>query len=69
MKIRKFIFLNILLLSVMLLLATATMKIFDLLFKFGYENIWKIGFKVGFIAWLFFGVITGIAIFKRKNKQ
>ena len=31
---------------------TAVLKIFDLLLKLGYENIWLSGFKVGFVAWI-----------------
>ncbi len=67
MKVIKFIVLETLLLIVMLLCGTATMKILDLLFKLGYENIWEVGFKVGFIAWLSYSVVTGI-VKLRSNK-
>ncbi len=67
MKVIKFIILEILLLIVMLLCGTATMKILDLLFKLGYENILKVGFKVGFIAWISYSVVTGIV--KLKNNK
>ncbi len=67
MKVIKFIVLEILLLIVMLLCGTATMKILDLLFKLGYENIWEVGFKVGFIAWLSYLVVTVIVKLKNKN--
>ncbi len=68
MKVIKFIVLETLLLIVMLLCGTATMKILDLLLKLGYENIWKVGFKVGFIAWLSYSLATGIVKLKNKNK-
>ncbi len=67
MKVIKFIVLETLLLIAMLLCGTATMKILDLLFKLGYENIWKVGFKVGFIAWLSYSVVTSI-VKLRSNK-
>ncbi len=67
MKIIKYIVLEILLLIVMLLFGTATIKILDLLFKLGYENIWEVGFKVGFIAWLPASIVTGIV--KLKNNK
>lgn len=48
----------------MLLCGTATMKILDILFKLEYENIWVVGFRVGFAVWLF--LLTVKAIFKLK---
>ncbi len=53
----------------MLLFGIATMKILDLLFKLGYENIWEVGFKVGFIAWLSASIVTGIVKLKNKNNK
>lgn len=67
MKKIKFIVLEILLLIVMLFCGTLTMKILDILFKLEYDNIWVVGFKVGFIAWLSSLVIT--CIVKLKNKH
>ncbi len=67
MKVIKIIVLEILLLIVMLLCGTATMKILDLLFKLGYENVWEVGFKVGLIAWLSYSVVTFIV--KLKNNK
>ena len=58
MKIIKYIFLEILLLISMLFISTFIMNLFDLIFNLQYENIWNIGFKVGFIAWL------GLLVFK-----
>lgn len=52
MKVIKIMILKILLLIIMILCGTATMKILDLLFKLGYENIWEVGFKVGVIGWI-----------------
>ena len=52
MKVIKIIILKILLLIIMILCGTATMKILDLLIKIGYENIWEVGFKVGVIGWI-----------------
>jgi len=68
MKIVRGIVLEWLLLAVMLLCGTATMKTLDILFKLNYENIWIIGFKVGFIAWLVLLVITIIVKIKKGNR-
>ncbi len=69
MKVIKFIVLEILLLIVMLLCGTITMKILDFLFKLEYENVWEVGFKVGFIAWLSYSVVTGIVKLRNKNNK
>ena len=45
----------------MLLCATTTMKILDILFKLSYENTWLVGFKVGFVAWLILSFVLFIA--------
>lgn len=58
MKIVKYIVLRMLSLIAMMLCGTAVMKIFAVLLKLSYENIWSIGFKVGFIAWLVLSVVT-----------
>ena len=68
MKILRYIFLELLLLVAMWLCGTATMKIFDILLKLDYENIWQVGFKVGFIAWLVSLFIT-IIIKVKKDKR
>ena len=57
--------LYILLLISVVLCSTAVMKVLDLVFKIGYENIWTIGYKVGFVAWLLLSVASIIR--KRKN--
>ncbi len=68
MKIVRSIVLEFLLLVVMLLCGTATMKILDIVFKLNYENIWVAGFKVGFVAWLVLLVITIIVEIKKSNR-
>ena len=67
MKAVKFIILEILFLIVMLICATVTMKILDILFKISYENIWTVGFKVGFLAWVVLLFITLIVKIKSKK--
>lgn len=52
MKVIRYIVLAALLLAAMLLCGTAVMKILDFILKLNYENVWNIGFKVGFLAWL-----------------
>ncbi len=66
MKKIKFIILEILFLIVMLLCATTTMKILDMIFKLSYENIWLEGFKVGFVAWL---ILSFILLIVKINKE
>ena len=67
MKKIKFIILEILFLVVMLLCATTTMKILDILFKLSYENTWLVGFKVGFVAWLILSFVLFIAKIKKEK--
>lgn len=67
MKIVKYIVLRMLSLIAMMLCGTAVMKIFAVLLKLSYENIWSIGFKVGFIAWLVLSVVTIINKIKKKQ--
>ena len=52
LKILKKIILGLLLLTVMSVGGTIVLKIFDLILKLNYENIWISGFKVGFVAWI-----------------
>ena len=65
MKKIKFIILEILFLVVMLLCATTTMKILDILFKLSYENTWL----VGFVAWLILSFVLFIAKIKKKSSK
>ncbi len=69
MKIIRSIVLEFLLLVVMLLCGTVTMKTLDILFKLNYEKIVVVGFKVGFIAWLVLLVITIILKNKKGKSQ
>ena len=66
MKVIKIMILKILLLIIMILCGTATMKILDLLFKLGYENIWEVGFKVGVIGWI---SSLAVPLIIEKNKE
>jgi len=50
----------------MLLCATTTVKILDMIFKLSYENIWLEGFKVGFVAWL---ILSFILLIVKINKE
>lgn len=68
MKVIKIMILKILLLIIMILCGTATMKILDLLFKLGYENIWEAGFKVGVIGWIS-SLAVPLIIEKNKEKK
>lgn len=67
MKVVKNIILWLLLLIVMTLGGTIILKIFDLILKLGYENIWISGFKVGFIAWI--GMLINEYYHFLKNKK
>lgn len=69
MKVVKNIILWLLLLIVMILGGTITLKIFDLILKLGYENIWISGFKVGFIAWIGMLIIEYYHFLKNKKSS
>lgn len=62
MGIVKKLVLVILLLIVLTLCGTFVMKIMDFIFGLEYENIWRIGFKVGFLAWII--LIVGYIVYK-----
>ena len=64
MNILKKIFLYFLLLIVMVLCGTATIKIYDWILDLDFENIWTAGFKVGFTAW----ALLLIYIYYRSSK-
>lgn len=65
MKILKTTILYLLFLIAMIMCGTAVMKVMDAVFKLGYENIWTIGWKVGFAAWLF---LSAISLFNKSKK-
>lgn len=67
MKVIRYIVLEALLLVAMLLCSTAVMKILDVILKLNYENVWDIGFKVGFFAWLIL-LIDGIRRLSKKKQ-
>lgn len=67
MKVVKKIILWLLLLIAMVICGTLVLKIFDLVLKLGYENIWISGFKVGFVAWL--GILINEYYHFVKNKK
>ncbi|HHV30618.1 hypothetical protein [Acetivibrio mesophilus] len=66
MKNIKNIVLSILLLIVLTLLGTVVMKILDLLFGLEYESVSRVGFKVGFAAWIL--LIVGNVIYKLRKR-
>ena len=68
MKIIKKIILWLLFLIAMVICGTLILKIFDLLLKLEYKNIWISGFKVGFIAWLGM-IINEYYHFVKDNKK
>lgn len=67
MKILKTIILYTLFLLAMVLCGMAVMKIFDMVFQLNYENVWSVGCKVGFIAWLFLTVMSVIGKMKKRQ--
>ena len=67
LKIIKNITLWLLLLIVMTIGGTLVLKIFDLILKLEYENIWISGFKVGFVAWI--GMLMNEYYHFIKNKK
>lgn len=69
MKVVKNIILWLLLLIVMTLGGTITLKIFNLILKLEYENIWISGFKVGFIAWIGMLIIEYYHFLKNKKSS
>lgn len=67
MKILKNIVLYLLLLVVMVICGTATLKIYDLILDLDFENIWASGFKTGLIAWF---LMLGYIYYRRaKNAE
>ena len=67
MKILKTIVLYMLFLLVMVLCGTAVMKVLDIIFQLDYENVWTIGYKVGFLSWLILSVMSFISKAKKKD--
>ncbi len=67
MNIVRKIVLYLLLLIAMTACGTIVIKIFDLILKLGFENIWIAGFQTGFAAWI--GWITSTLHSYYKNKK
>ena len=67
MKIVKYIILEILFLIAMVLCGTAVMEVLDVLFQLDCENIWTIGYKVGFTTWFGLSIISVINTMKKKD--
>ena len=67
MKIIKKFILWLLFLIAMTIVGTLVLKIFDLILKLGYENIWISCFKVGSVAWI--GMLINEYYHFIKNKK
>ena len=68
-KILKYMVLGTLSLIAMILCGTAVMKILDILLQLDYENVWAIGFKVGFVAWVGLAIIAVIKKMKMQKQK
>lgn len=66
-KIIRAAVLSLLLLAAVVLCATATIKLMDLILHTGIEDLWAAGIKAGFIAWLVLSVM--ILVRRKKGKQ
>lgn len=64
MKILKRVLLYTLFLLSMMLCATAVMKVLDLVFQIGYETVWSVGCKIGFLVWLW---LTAVPFIRKKK--
>ena len=65
-KILKYIVLGTLSLIAMTLCGTAVIKILDVILQLDYENVWAVGFRVGFNAWLGLAIVE---VIKKMKKQ
>ena len=63
----KKIILYILLLIILSIAGTIILKIYDLIFKTGYDNIIMSGFKIGLIAWIGMLINESYHIYKNKS--
>lgn len=63
----KKITLYLILLIALSICGTLVLKIYDLIFKIGYENIIMSGFKIGLIAWI--GMLINECYHTYKNKN
>ena len=69
MKILKTIILYMLFLFAMVLCSTAVMKVLDMVLQLDYENVWPIGYKVGFASWLILSIMSIINKIKKNHKR
>ncbi|MBE5883051.1 MAG: hypothetical protein E7291_01305 [Lachnospiraceae bacterium] len=67
MKILKIVILYVLFLFAMVLCGTVVMKVFDVIFQLGYENIWAVGYKAGFVSWLCLSIVSFVNKTRKKN--
>ena len=63
----KKITLYLILLIALSICGTLVLKIYDLIFKIGYENIIMSGFKIGLIAWIGMLINESYHVYKNKN--
>lgn len=63
----KKIILYLILLIALSVCGTLVLKIYDLIFKIGYENIIMSGFKIGLIAWIGMLINESYHIYKNKS--
>lgn len=63
----KKITLYLILLIALSVCGTLVLKIYDLIFKIGYENIIMPGFKIGLIAWIGMLINESYHIYKNKS--
>jgi len=63
----KKITLYLILLIALSVCGTLVLKIYDLIFKIGYENIIMSGFKIGLIAWIGMLINESYHIYKNKS--
>ena len=64
---KKKIILYLILLIALSVCGTLVLKIYDLIFKIGYENIIMSGFKIGLIAWIGMLINESYHIYKNKS--
>lgn len=68
MNIVRKIVLYLLLLIVMAIGGTIVIKVYDLILKLGFENIWVSGFQAGFAAWIGW-LVCDFHRYKKDKKQ
>lgn len=69
MKIYRYIVLELLLLIALILCGTAVIKLFDILLKLQFENIWTTGFIAGLFAWVILLIGWGVKTVRAKGNK